>query len=170
MNRIILIAVILAIAAGVYFNLFRTEPYAIGDQVSDFTLEALNGSRFKLSDYRDRIVFIEFFSTYCSYCQTAYPATGALKEKVFSGHSDVVFVSVNRGENRTQVQEFANNYLKKWPVLLDQNKKVYSHFFKEGVPGFIIIDKGELVYRETGWSATLVDGLAYELEDLELRG
>lgn len=146
-NLIVIMAVITVLA----YWVFRPRPYGAGDSVSDFTLRAIDGEAVSLSDFKGQTVFIEFFTTWCPVCQTAFPQTSKLKSRL-SEASDMAFIAINRGESLSVVKRFVERYDKNWPVLLDPDQEVYKQFFTESVPAFVIIDAaGRLAYKVTGW-------------------
>jgi len=43
-------------------------PFKVGDQVWDFELQNMEGRNVKLSDYKDKVILLVFFATWCPYC------------------------------------------------------------------------------------------------------
>ena len=68
----------------IWFNFVQPSPKKtvgtdVGDQLSDFSVELLGGGEFRLSDYRGRVVIINFWGTTCAPCIAELPYFEQLK-------------------------------------------------------------------------------------------
>ncbi len=162
-RNFVLLLVGIAIAA---FLVLKPRPYSIGDKVDTFTLSSANGGLISLNKYRGKVVFLEFFATWCPYCKQAYPRTVELSNN-YRDNSDVVFVKISCGEDLPVVKAFIEANKSHWDVLVDPDDKVQSKFFKDGgVPAFVIIDKqGRLVYTQYGWSSAFIATFQFNLNN-----
>lgn len=134
---------------------------ALTINVPDFTLSDLNGVQVSLSDFKDKIVVIDFWATWCLPCLASFPAM----LKVMENHPEVVFLFINtreEGENPTEkVKKFILSRGYPFYVLMDEptdanneNYKVLSIFKPNGIPAKIIIDKnGQQKFMTTGFNS-----------------
>ncbi len=63
----------------------KTRPLAVGDTVPDITLHHIINAPFsssKLSDFKDKVVILDFFATWCSNCVKALPHLDSLQRKL----------------------------------------------------------------------------------------
>jgi thiol-disulfide isomerase/thioredoxin len=83
----------------------------------DFELQDLSGSTRRLSDYRGKVVFLNFWATWCGPCRFEMPSM----EKLYRRFKDkgLEIVAVNLQEDRASVQRFVDQYGLSFPVLLD---------------------------------------------------
>ena len=156
---------ILLVGIGIVaFIALRPRPYSIGDKIDNFTLGSVQGDQIRLTDFRGKVLFIEFFSTWCPYCKQAYPRTVEWSE-VNKDKPNVAFLKISCGEEYAVVKAFAENNISNWPVLVDSDKEVYDKFFKKkGVPAFAIIDKqGRLSFAQVGWNPAFLSTFQFEL-------
>ncbi len=117
----------------------------------DFELTDLEGNTVKLSDYRGKIVFLNFWATWCGPCQKEMPEFNEAN-KVFENNGDAVLLAVNlttggaRGETEDKVRKFmdSNGYTMK--VLLDKTGKVADRYKIYAIPTTYVIDKNGKVY------------------------
>jgi thiol-disulfide isomerase/thioredoxin len=67
-----------------------------GTVAPDFTVQDRNGSRVHLSDYKGKVVVVDFWATWCGPCQQSLPSTNDAARK-FAKHN-VVFLGVNTSD------------------------------------------------------------------------
>ena len=126
----------------------------LGKPAPEFALKDLDGKEHKLSQYKGKIVVLEWFSPACPTCQWAY-TTGPLVEMPEKMEKDgVVWLSVNSeaGEHAAASihdnKAFVDAHHMKAPVLLDPTGSVGRSYGAKSTPHMFVIDaKGTLVYR-----------------------
>lgn len=64
-----------------------------GSFAPDFTAKDVNGKMFKLSSYKGKVIFLNFFATWCPPCREEFPELVKLHEK-YQKNSNVLVVSV----------------------------------------------------------------------------
>lgn len=121
-----------------------------------FTLNDLDGKKVSLSDFKGKIVILDFWATWCAPCKASFP----LMKKALGKYSntDVEFLFVNTWERTGDPNENAKKYLKEnnypFHCVLDLDGKVASDFGISGVPSKIFIDKeGTIRYTAIGFEA-----------------
>ncbi len=110
----------------------------IGSHAPDFTLQNINGETVTLSDFRDKIVMVNFWNHLCHSCTGEIPHIQA----VFNTWSDddLVILAVHIKSRDIIVQNFVKNRGITFPVLLDTEKKVYNRYQVHGYPVTFFID------------------------------
>lgn len=122
----------------------------VGQIAPDFALLDINGNVIKLSDFRDKIVFINFWASWCPFCIDEMPDI----QKVAMKYDDVTVLFINRGENIETAITYVNNRLPvkiTYPILQDPGESVSKVYILYGMPVSYIIDKnGVIKYRKFG--------------------
>lgn len=117
----------------------------------DFELKDQYGKVHKLSDYKGKVVFLNFWATWCPPCRNEMPHIQALYESYGQNQSDVVFLSV-AGPNQGQEQDIAGitQFLKDegytWPSVMDETGDVFSAYSVSALPTTYMIDKSGNIY------------------------
>jgi thiol-disulfide isomerase/thioredoxin len=82
----------------------------------DFELKDLDGNMVRLSDYKGKVVIIDFWATWCGPCRRGIPEFIELQEEYGEDQLVILGVSVDQGD-LSVVPAFAKNYGINYPVL-----------------------------------------------------
>ena len=110
----------------------------VGMQAEDFRLTDLEGKSQSLSQYRGKIVLVNFWATWCKPCTTEMPAMQAIYDKLRD--KGFVVLAVNELEDEAKVREHIATYKHTFPVLMDHDNKVANQFGVFGLPVSVFID------------------------------
>jgi peroxiredoxin len=121
-----------------------------GDAAPDFTLTDSNGNKVKLSDYRGKVVVLEWINPDCPFVQRHYrERTMKSLTTAYDEGLEVVWFSVN-STNYMDAKANASFAAKEdvgWPILVDQDGTVGHLYGAVTTPHMFIIDtKGTVVY------------------------
>lgn len=115
----------------------------VGSPAPDFTLTDLNGKQVKLSDYRGKTVFLNFFATWCPPCRAEMPDIQATYDE--NKGQDVVVLAVNMQEERDTVIDYASAAGLTFPIVLDRSGYVTAIYRISAIPTSFFIDKEGVV-------------------------
>src|SRR3989442_11233541 len=88
---------ILALAFGVvWLKSAKYEPLLVGMTAPDFRLPDLQGKTQRLSDYRGKVVFLNFWATWCKPCKEEMPSMQVLWENLKNQDFMMLAVSMDR--------------------------------------------------------------------------
>ena len=111
----------------------------VGTQAEDFRLIDLDGKSQSLSQYRGKIVLVNFWATWCKPCTTEMPAMQAMYDKLRDKGFGVL--AINEREDDIKVREHIKQYGHTFPVLMDRDNKVANQFGVFGLPVSVFIDQ-----------------------------
>jgi peroxiredoxin len=111
----------------------------VGMQAEDFRLTDLDGKSQSLSQYRGKIVLVNFWATWCKPCTTEMPAMQTTYDKLRD--KGFVVLAVNELEDDAKVREHIKQYGHTFPVLMDHDNKVANQFGVFGLPVSVFIDQ-----------------------------
>lgn len=131
---------------------------------ADFTLPQLAGDPVSLSDYRGRVVVMEFWATWCGPCRFSLPSLEVIYKKFRDRGVSVLLI--NAGESPDEIRKWAQQRYTA-PMLLDRDGEAAQRFNVQGIPRLFIVDQeGRLVYAHEGYGGGLERNLGLILEQL----
>ncbi|MCP9448283.1 MAG: redoxin domain-containing protein [Nitrospira sp.] len=116
---------------------------AVGTPAEDFRLIDLEGKQQSLSQYRGKVVLVNFWATWCKPCTTEMPAMQTAYDKLKA--QGFVVLAVNELEDEAKVREHIEQYGHTFPVLMDRDNKVANQFGVFGLPVSVFIDEKGVV-------------------------
>ncbi|MEK6609042.1 MAG: TlpA disulfide reductase family protein [Myxococcota bacterium] len=131
---------------------------------ADFALRDLEGRTVRLSDYRGKVVLLNFWATWCVPCAAELPHLVRLSD----GHAErglvVLAVSMDGPESVADVGSHARRYGLTFAVLLDEETRVVGRYNpKRAAPFTVLIGRdGSIASTREGYSAG--DEIALEAE------
>jgi thiol-disulfide isomerase/thioredoxin len=115
----------------------------------EIKLKDLNGQPVSLSDFRGKIVFLNFWTTWCFDCRIEMPHMEKLHQQF--KNKEFAMVAVNLQEPVAQVKQFFKDYTLTFTALLDSDGEVGAHFRITAIPTTFILNKqGIIIGKVTG--------------------
>lgn len=133
---------------------FTTDPRKIpstliGSQAPDFELRLLDGTMVRLSDYRGRVVFLNFWASWCPPCRAEAP----LLEFTWRQVKDrgVIFLGVNMQDTNEGARRFIEEFEITYPNGRDLQSRIAINYGVYGIPETFFIDReGRITYKHIG--------------------
>lgn len=121
----------------------------VGQTAPDFTVTLTDGKTVKLSDFRGKVVMLQFTASWCGVCRKEMPF---IEKDIWQKHKNnphFALIGIDLKENREKTIKFAQDLKITYPLTLDPEGKSFYSFAEKnaGVTRNIIIDKnGKIVY------------------------
>ncbi len=115
----------------------------------DFELSVVGGGTISLLSFKGKVVFLNFWATWCSPCRAEMPSM----EQLYQHFQDrgLAMLAVNLQEEESQVREFMNTLDLSFTALLDTTGKVGTIYGARSIPTTYIIDRsGSILARAVG--------------------
>lgn len=136
----------------------------VSEKAPEFTLMDIEGKTVSLSDYKGKIVILDFWATWCGPCKASFPAM-QMAENKFKADPNVKFLFIHTWERSTTPLQDASDYIKSmkydFQVLMDikdketKVNKVVSSYKVNGIPAKFVIDgAGEIRFKLTGFDGS----------------
>lgn len=118
------------------------------ESAPDFSLPDASGAMHRLSDFRGKVVILNFWASWCNECVAEIPSLNALSAELKDKGLVVIGISIDR--NWEDVADVTTKI--DYRVLLDKKGDVFVHKFTiTRLPATIIIDReGLLVEKAVG--------------------
>lgn len=115
----------------------------------NFNLIGEDGKRYRLSDYRGKVVVINFWATWCPPCREEMPSMERLWQKV--KNKNIVILAINVGEDADTIFEFTGQYPVTFALPMDTDGEVLNNYPARALPTtYIINPKGIATHRAIG--------------------
>jgi peroxiredoxin len=162
----IIIAVIAVVAVIVFSQKSSYEPVGAGADAVDFTLPGLDGKPVSLKDFRGKVVFLNFWATWCKPCEDEMPSIEALYNGLKGQQFEIVAVSIDSDKVDT-VKKYVAKFGLTFRVLHDKGGKIKELYKTTGVPETFIIDQNgviaEKIWGPRDWSNRGHLGMIFDL-------
>lgn len=120
-----------------------------GRPAKDFRLQSFDGQSIALSDYRGRVVVLNFWASWCAPCRVEAPAL----EQTWRQHRDqgVVVLGINIWDKESEARAFVREFGLTYPNVLDDGGRVAIEYGVAGIPETIVIGgDGRVVAKHSG--------------------
>ncbi|OGB90110.1 hypothetical protein A2625_04785 [candidate division WOR-1 bacterium RIFCSPHIGHO2_01_FULL_53_15] len=129
---------------------FAVSAFALGGQAPqglpetgrpaiDFKLPDLSGRTISLSGHKGKVIFLNFFATWCPPCREEMPSMQALYNKLKGRDFEMLAVSIDRDAAKLKAFVEKNKYT--FRILSDPDGTVASQYGVGAIPATFIIDK-----------------------------
>ncbi|HCA27820.1 MAG TPA: hypothetical protein DEP05_09350 [Betaproteobacteria bacterium] len=117
----------------------------------DFSLKGMNGKLYRLSDFKGKVVLVNFWATWCPPCREELPSLERLWQLL--NHKQFAILALNLGQGPDAIFEFTGmlNPAPTFPILLDRDSAVFKSWSGMALPTtFVVNREGRIVYRAVG--------------------
>lgn len=125
----------------VWLQSAKYEPLTVGKVAPNFSLPDLADTSVQLTDYRGKVVFLNFWATWCKPCQEEMPSMEQLYKNYGKDGLVILAVSIDRVTTKKDIPPFVKNMNLTFPVLVDSWGQTDKRYKLMGVPETYIIDR-----------------------------
>ena len=141
---ILILILCLGISAGAQandlFSKIDIKPIKDKRKIPNITLESLTGGKVELKNFKGKVIFLNFWATWCGPCKEEMPSMEALQLQFKD--KDFLFLTISVDyEGAKPVRDFIAKHRYTFPVLIDQKGETLDLFDVKGIPTTFIIDK-----------------------------
>ena len=146
----------------------------VGEAAPDFTIPGLGQGSFALANYKQQVVVVNFWATWCPPCVEETPSLEKFAARVQPMGVTVVGVSVDL--DRVALEKFVSDYHLSYPIALDPERALAARYGTFQFPETYIIDRNgrvaEKIIGPIDWQdprilsfvETLAPGTAHQAE------
>lgn len=118
---------------------------------ADFSLPGLKQPTVKLSDYKGKTVYLDFWASWCGPCRKSFPWMNQMQEKY--GKDGLEVIAINVDEKRADAEKFLAEVPGKFTIAFDAKGSTPTAFSVDKMPTSLIIDpKGNITYVHVSFS------------------
>ncbi|HHF51383.1 MAG TPA: TlpA family protein disulfide reductase [Candidatus Aminicenantes bacterium] len=117
----------------------------------DFFLKDLNGNEVTLDDFKGKVLFVNFWATWCPPCREEIPGFVETYAVYHEKGMEILGISLDR-QGVYVVKKFAEKYEVNYPIALGTQQLVQDYQPGQYIPTTIIIDReGKIRHRHVGY-------------------
>ncbi len=126
---------------------------SIGQAVPDFQFTDEEGKNHSISDYRGKLVMINFFATWCGPCMKELPHVQQQIFDQYRNNENFELLVIGREHDAAEMQAFKNKKGYTFGLIADPNRKIYANFASQYIPRNFLIDQdGKIIYSSIGFN------------------
>lgn len=154
-SKIIVFAAVFGVTALFSFNVLK----AVGkkdvdnkevSKAPDFKLLDTEGKEVKLSDYKGKIVILDFWATWCAPCRKGIPDLIEI-QKEYNNEVVVIGISLDQSNTINYVKPFMEQFGINYPVVYGSEQVIIDYGSIRAIPTSFIIDReGNIVDKFEG--------------------
>lgn len=121
-----------------------------GKQAYNFTLKSVDGKTLSLSDFKGKVVIVDFWATWCPPCRKGIPDLVDIK-KEFKNKVAIIGISLDSDQTLNNLEPFIKSFGINYPIVLGDQNVVEKYGNINSIPTTFIIDqKGNIVNSYIG--------------------
>ena len=136
-----------------------------GGATPPLALRDVQGKEHKLSDYRGKVVVINFWATWCDPCREEMPSMQRLQDKLAG--KPFAILAVDYGEGAPRVNDFLKKVPVRFPLLLDRDTSAAAAWKVKVLPTTLVLDgQHRIRYSVVGdleWDSPKVEDMIRKL-------
>lgn len=123
----------------------------IGQEAPDFTARRTDGTSFKLSDCRGKVVMLQFTASWCGVCRKEMPFIERDIWARHKGNPDFVLIGIDRDEPLETVLQFAKTTGVTYPMALDPGADIFALYAtrEAGITRNVLVDRDGRIVKMT---------------------
>ncbi len=140
------------------------------DTAPELSFTSVDGKRFALKDFKDKVIILNFWATYCAPCVAEFPSMLELVEK---SNGAVVLIALSQDEKQEDISRFLARFENKYGrtlrgdsfrMVLDTDQKISREYFSVmKLPETVVVDRNMRMIRKVAgaidWSSA--EALSY---------
>ncbi len=136
-----------------------------GRPAADFALKTLDGEVVSLKALRGKVVFLDFWASWCGPCRRSMPHIEDMYKSYKKQGFQVIGVNVDKDE--AKARQFLRKINVSYPIALDSNAKLMGEYRVQSMPTAFLIDKkGIIRHRIVGFSDKIAAETKTKIEAL----
>ena len=116
-----------------------TTPVSVNYPAPQLSLENIQGKTESLTDFRDKVLLVNNWATWCPPCKAEMPTLVAFYNE--HAKNGLMIVAIEAGEPKDLVQQYADQFKMPFSVWLDPQGKSLDAFRNQNLPSSYVIDR-----------------------------
>jgi len=137
------------------------------DQAPKFTLNDLNGNPISLDSFKGKVIYVDFWATWCGPCRSSFPWMEKMYQKYHDLGLEIIAISVD-GKKKV-IEQFLKKNKTSYTILRDPKLKIASEYKVNVMPSSFLIERdGNIYFRHRGFNGRDKEKIEEKFRDLLL--
>lgn len=138
----------------------------VGEPAPPFTLPSLlQDKTISLQQYSGKVVYLDFWASWCAPCRTSFPLLNKLHQKLKDKGFEVV--AINLDEDKAKAEAFLKEIPVGFTILRDEKGEWSDKYVVESMPTSFIIDKQGVIQNiHKGFTSDDINELEQKITEL----
>lgn len=120
---------------------------AEGFPAPDFSLNTIDGKPFKLSTYKNQVILVNFWASWCPPCKTEMPTMQSVYDIYKDKGFIILAVDAANQDDINNVKRFSSKHLITFPILLDTDGTITNKYHVRSFPTSFFIDGSGVIHE-----------------------
>lgn len=113
-------------------------------------------NKFDLNQYKNKVVYLDFWASWCGPCRKSFPWINEIQEKYKD--KGLVVIGVNLDTDMAQAKEFLKSVPANFRLFSDPDGKLAEKYKLIGMPSSFVLDgKGKVRHRHVGFKKSNIE-------------
>jgi len=140
-------------------------PRVLGIAMAIAASGAVHGNGLDLSAYRGKVVYLDFWASWCTPCRRSFPWLDGLVSQF--AEKDLVVIGVNVDQSNELAHKFLSDTPAYFPIVYDPQGVIATTFKIKGMPSAVLIDRtGHVRFQHVGFSDSRKDEYEAHVQEL----
>jgi cytochrome c biogenesis protein CcmG, thiol:disulfide interchange protein DsbE len=122
----------------------------VGEPAPPFSLTTVDGKTMALADLRGRVVYVDFWASWCAPCRRSFPWMNEMQQRY--GDRGLTIIAINVDRRHADAEQFLQINAARFAVVYDDRGATPQAYSVKGMPSSYLIDaRGTVVDIELGF-------------------
>lgn len=133
---------------------------------SDAVAKPLSAAAFNLADYKGKVVYLDFWASWCGPCRFSFPYMENL-DRIYGGHGDFVVIADDLDTSRASASAFLKSVDVNFPIIYDPKGVLATRFNVGAMPTTVLIGRdGKVRFVHKGFYESREASYTSHVEEL----
>lgn len=138
----------------------------VGDPMPAFTILSDNGTQLPSSSFKEKVILINFFATWCPPCQKELAAVQQTLWPKYKDNKNFQMLVIGREHTDADLKKYNEKKGFTFPLYPDKNRAIFGAFANNLIPRSYLVDKnGTVIYATKGYTDEEFAELMQKIED-----
>ena len=144
------------------------ELVSVNQTVPYFEFNVDSGKVMNITDFRGKVVYVNFFATWCSPCMAEMPRIQKEIWEKYKNNVQFAMMVIGREHSQKEIMKFKRKHPEyNMPFFADADRNIYSKFATGIIPRSYILDKdGIIVYSSNGYTPVEFENILKQLSKM----